>query len=45
MPNLTPTASRAENNAGNAPAGWLAPVNAPILARFSPRIPPARPNP
>ncbi len=40
MPNPTPTATRAENNASNAPAGWLASTNAPILAQFSPVSPP-----
>ena len=34
-----------ENNDGNAPAGWLAPANAPILARFSPVSPPVFPPP
>jgi cephalosporin-C deacetylase-like acetyl esterase len=45
MPNLTQTASRAEGNTGNAPAGWLTPANAPILARFFPVSPPYSPRP
>ena len=45
MPNLTQTAMRAENNAGNAPAGWLAPANASILARVFLVIPPYSPRP
>ena len=45
MPTPTLTASRIENNDGNAPAGWLAPANAPILARVSPVSPPSSPRP
>ncbi|MEI8079911.1 MAG: hypothetical protein WCH61_09835 [bacterium] len=48
MPNLTQIATRAENNASNALARWLAPANAlmsVIFSPVSPRIPPTRPNP